>query len=304
MKKLLVVVDPTTQACPAIDRAAWLAPKLGASVELFICEYDQFVAKDQRAVESLLGNHRKRLEKRAATLREAGIDVAVDAVWDRPLDEGIVRKVRAAGADLVLKDTHYHAALRRAFFSNTDWNLIRKCPAPLLLVKPLDLTAPLRVVAAVDPFHSNDKPAALDHRILDTASGLSKAIGAELRVVHCFNDLALSTITMAGQTLAAPPLVDKATIDQLEQQHREAVLRLLAEHGLDGASAEIGRGAPQEVLPDLATKLGADIVVTGAVARSALKRALVGSTAERLLDRLPCDLLVVKPAEFESPLAD
>ena len=41
-----------------------------------------------------------------------------------------------------------------------------------------------------------------------------------------------------------------------------------------------------------------DIVVMGAMSRSGLKRMLIGNTAERLLDRLPCDLLIVKPAEF------
>jgi len=33
----------------------------------------------------------------------------------------------------------------------------------------------------------------------------------------------------------------------------------------------------------------------GALARSGLKRLLIGNTAERVLDHLPCDLLVIKP---------
>ena len=44
----------------------------------------------------------------------------------------------------------------------------------------------------------------------------------------------------------------------------------------------------------------AGIVVTGAVSRSALKRFFIGNTAERTLDRLECDLLIVKPREFRS----
>ncbi|MGH8313881.1 MAG: universal stress protein, partial [Steroidobacterales bacterium] len=41
-----------------------------------------------------------------------------------------------------------------------------------------------------------------------------------------------------------------------------------------------------------------DIMVLGAVARSSLQRVLIGSTAERLLDRLPCDILVIKPSRL------
>jgi universal stress protein E len=45
------------------------------------------------------------------------------------------------------------------------------------------------------------------------------------------------------------------------------------------------------------------MVVMGALARSGLKRLLIGNTAERLLDHLPCDLLVVKPVGFRPRVA-
>ncbi|HYL70158.1 MAG TPA: universal stress protein, partial [Candidatus Dormibacteraeota bacterium] len=62
-------------------------------------------------------------------------------------------------------------------------------------------------------------------------------------------------------------------------------------------------GDPTAVVRDAARQLRADIVVAGAVSRSGLKRAFIGNTAERLLDCLPCDLLIVKPAEFSSGVA-
>ena len=47
--------------------------------------------------------------------------------------------------------------------------------------------------------------------------------------------------------------------------------------------------------PDLTRS---SIVVMGAISRSGLKAAFIGNTAERVLDDLPCDLLVVKPQRF------
>jgi hypothetical protein len=38
----------------------------------------------------------------------------------------------------------------------------------------------------------------------------------------------------------------------------------------------------------------------GAVSRSAIKRFFIGNAAERALDRLSCDVLVVKPRSFRS----
>jgi universal stress protein E len=57
------------------------------------------------------------------------------------------------------------------------------------------------------------------------------------------------------------------------------------------------------VIQHVADDTRADIVVMGALARSGLKRLLIGNTAERMLDRLNCDVLIVKPREFRSPVA-
>ena len=48
-------------------------------------------------------------------------------------------------------------------------------------------------------------------------------------------------------------------------------------------------------LPALIEEVDAAVVVMGAISRSAIDRVFVGSTAERLLDELVCDVLVVKP---------
>ena len=53
-----------------------------------------------------------------------------------------------------------------------------------------------------------------------------------------------------------------------------------------------------EAIPEAAHTLRASVVVMGAVSRSGLKRVFIGNTAERVLNRLSCDVLVVKPAHF------
>ena len=45
-----------------------------------------------------------------------------------------------------------------------------------------------------------------------------------------------------------------------------------------------------------------DILAWGAVARSGLKRVLIGCTAERVLERVPCNVLVVKSPDFAQNL--
>lgn len=72
----------------------------------------------------------------------------------------------------------------RLFLTNTDWQLIRLCPAPLLFVKQARPRRKLRVLAAVDPLHAFDKPARLDRRILELSRELTRAGSGGLDVVH------------------------------------------------------------------------------------------------------------------------
>jgi universal stress protein E len=65
----------------------------------------------------------------------------------------------------------------------------------------------------------------------------------------------------------------------------------------------MAEGRPEDKLPELAVEIGADLVVMGAVARNPLRRVFIGSTAERVLDRLETDILVIKPAGFVTPVS-
>jgi universal stress protein E len=300
---LLVVLDPTATDQPALDRAIWFAQKSGAALELFICAYNPSLAGEDapdagvllRARKDLIAHHLNDLKQRARRITGQNLEVSVDARWDYPLHEGIERKVRESKPDIVFKDTHYHAAVRRAVFSNTDWSLIRSCPVPLWLVKPRPMAAQPCVVAAVDPLHEHDKPAELDHRILDIASEVSAAAHGELHLVHAY-ELA-PALAATGNAMAMPisvPLWEIA--ESLEKQHNEAVDALAGRYGLDRNRVHVVEGRTRQVLVRLTEKLEADVVVLGAVSRSGLRRLFLGSTAEQVLDRLPCDVLIVKPA--------
>jgi universal stress protein E len=288
---ILVVIDPTAGAHqPALDRAAWLAKQAGARLELFACEYDPDLALPtaQAAREPLLGRRRNELEQHAAPLRKQGLKVSVDVVWDHPFDHAIVKKAAAHDYWLVAKDTHHHNVLQRTLLTNVDWHLIRECPIPLLLVKGRKLGAEPNVLAAVDPVNEHDKPAALDDRIFTFAADLARVLRGHLHVVHSY---------AAPMGAELPP----DTLKVIAQEHRAAMAKFLDEHPVLGDRSHLYEGLAHESLLKAADEYAADFVVMGAVARRGLKRLFIGSTAERVLDRLPCDLVIIKPLEFEVP---
>lgn len=308
-QRILVVVDPTADEQPAVVRAARLARALGCGMELFICHYDPYLSGErffdspglQKARRETMDAMLTRLGRLAEPLAEEGLDVSTEVAWDTPLHEGIVRRALAIQPALVLKDTHYHQALRRSVFSNTDWNLIRTCPAPLWLVKPRAVAETLRIVAAVDPMHEHDKPANLDHVILREGERLAGATGGELHAFHSYDPM--PAIAGTATAVATPISVPAEDIGKdLERSHGEALGDLAETYRLPDDRVHLLRGPARELLPELARELEAGLVIMGAVARGRLKRFFIGSTAEQVLDRLPCDVLVMKPDEFTTPV--
>ena len=302
------VVDPTTDSQAAMDRAAWLARNLGAELELFVCYYNEYLSGDrlfdspslEKARQEIISGHKKQLENLAESLRDSGLTVTTTAVWDHPLHEGIVRHAAAIGADMVFKDTHHHSAVSRAFLTNTDWNLIRTCAAPLWLVKPTEVADDATFIAAIDPLNEHDKPAALDDEILLLSKTLADVSGGEVHAFHSYDPrIAVATATANAYIPVSLPFdeIEK----QMCEQHEKRFDEVIEFHGISKDKSHLVAGLTHEELPDLSTKLNATVVVMGAVSRNQWKRLFIGATAERTLEHLPCDLLIVKPDWFQTP---
>jgi len=311
LDRILAVLDPTTEAQPALAKAATLARRSGATLELFICDFDPSLSgqpffdtdKLRQLREEFVAERLEYLEDMAEDLRAEGLAVETHVHWDNPTYRGIVRRVEESSPDLVVKDTHYHTVLRRTLFTNTDWSLIRTCPAPLLLAKAGEWPDTPHILAALDPGHVGDKPAALDHDILEWSGLVAARMGGEVHAVHAFFPAALLAATA---TLAGMPLASGMTSAEIVEAERKRIAGQLADivgpHRLPAQRVHLEQGAAAEVLPRMADQLNAALAVMGAVSRSRLQEVFLGSTAERVLDRIGCDVLVVKPADFTEKL--
>ncbi len=303
---ILVIVNPLVRDQPAVAKAAALARWYGAGIELLICD-----TKSSREAHlegtlpdvsnaRLTDNVESVLEQMAEPLRDDGLEVSTHVISGDPLHDTVLTWMRNSPADLLVKDTHHHSLAKRTLSTNTDWHLMQKCLIPLLLTKPTIWGTPPVVMAAVDPGHANDPDAALDHEILDAATSLAKPIDAPVHVVHAF----LPATIMPAAVVSMPAVFGvSAQVLAAEGVLRLAqVKRLTQAHGIAEARVHVAAAAAAEYLPRMAAECHADIAVMGVLSRSALTRALIGSTAERMLERLPCDVLLVKRHDFAQNL--
>jgi universal stress protein E len=303
---ILVIVNPLIRDQAAVAKAAELARRVGAGIELLVCD-----TKTSREVHMegelpqisnglLSDNLDALLDEIAEPLRDDGIDVATQVISGDPLHEAVLSWMRNSPADVVIKDTHHHSFAKRAFAVNTDWHLIRACPVPLLLTKPKPWGTPPVLMAAVDPGHINDPSASLDQRILDVTDAIAKRIDAQVHAIHAYYPATIATAAVGGM----PPLVGVSAeaLASERELRRSQIKQLTDRYGVAGANLHVDAGSAAEYVPRMAAQWHADIVVMGVLARSSLKRLLLGGTAERVLEALPCDVLVVKSPDFAQNL--
>ncbi len=304
--KILVVVDFDSDADNVVDRAVFAAKLLNCELDILLCDSSNsylstsFAISNQ--VQTLRDDLRDMQENFVETLATRAINAGIAAtgtlLHERPIQDGIMSRADAMGPFIIMKATEFHSIAERSILVDTDWQLMRTCRYPLWLVKRTSFSEKPTIVAAVDPMHEHDKPAALDQVIVDTANAIAIPTGGEIHLIHTYERIA-GIGTAANRTIKAI----KLPIDEIDQRikasHRTALDALAKNNGIDAEHTHQLPGRTRDIIPTFVRSRNADLVVMGALARWGIKRMVIGSTAERVLDHLPCDVLIVRDNEFQ-----
>lgn len=305
LRRILVgVKDPSAKVMPAVAKAAQLARASGAEIELFHSLSQAVVIdaisggpKSLREFEQAqLDATEQALEKTAVRLRRHDIKVRVSVAWDYPVSEALVRRAIRSRSDLIVIERHAGTHKAGFLLSYTDWDLLRLAESPVLVVKNRKPYRHPVILATVDPMHTHAKPARLDLEILKTASTLKNLLRGKLTVFHA----AQLVSVVSGGWLGGPLMLPAGTELAYQRAARAELDRELARLPMPAHKVEITTGNAREAIPAAAKHHSADIAVMGVMSRSGLKRVFIGNTAETVLDKLSCDVLVVKPGKFTS----
>ncbi|HUI61842.1 MAG TPA: universal stress protein [Steroidobacteraceae bacterium] len=303
VRRILVAVrNPSVKPSPAVLKSVQLGKAFGAEVELFHAlaapvYFDAYSSLNDHTAEverSTREDCLAKLDASAARLRHHGVSVSTACDWDYPVHEAILRRAAQSNADLIVADLHAGRHIVPGLLQLSDWELLRLSPIPVLLVRKRGAYHKPTILAAVDPSHADAKPLQLDARILDIGQGFAKALKGSLHAVHAY--LAIPPLALGASAL------DPGTVDELERQAAVRASRmmrhLLKQTKIPASRRHIVSSHPLLAIRDTAKETNSSIVVMGAISRSGIKRLLIGNTAESLLDRLSCDILIVKPQGF------
>jgi universal stress protein E len=300
IERIMVAIKPWQRGLPlAAVHARALAQSLSGELLLVSCVFDSQVAFRLEGRETtafaaqagMIERERVELERLAQSLRDWGAAVSTRVMWQAPAYQGMLRAANEWQADLLVVGAHEQHPTLRPRLTDTDWQLMRLCPCPLLLVKDPAFDGYPRVLAAVDPLHTHAEPSGMDHAVLGAAREFSRAFGAELRAVHAFPDP--ESFALASSVEVAPGVFYGA--ENIETTHRRAVEELVSAYGIGPDGIELRPGEPAATIAEVVAERRIRLVVLGAIRRGQIEQALLGSTAEAVAGQVPCDVLLVPP---------
>ncbi|WP_428035630.1 universal stress protein [Amphritea sp.] len=261
-KRIVLVLDQQDPDCFALPRCMLIASRLQSPVTLI-----------------WLGDNQSMAGAAVAQLEDAGIAVTLlYSVRDKLLKK-LAKLLTQEPVALLIKSCDPR---KKGFMTSIDGQILRELPYPVLLVKRDDLWQNGIVMAAVNPLADDRHQLRLNDDLLQVAAQIALATDSALT----------AAVACPSAMMGADPVMQSEELIQLKaHQALEAQLKRLQ---LQAQEVAVGEGPPEYWIPQAAGQLAARLVVIGTRARGGIKGALIGNTAERILPRLDCDILVLR----------
>ncbi|MGE4505594.1 MAG: universal stress protein [Desulfovibrionaceae bacterium] len=194
--------------------------------------------------------------------------------------EGIVEKAREVGADLiVLGARKATGALQHRMLGAVSSRVVGYACCDVLMV-PEDVN--MRAAGLLVPVDGSGHAA----RAVRRGVAIAKEFGLPLTF------LAVAPVPEGLKDYS----LNQLSVDRLEERARETADAARAEAAKAGveAAALVRTGSPSLIIVAVARELGAGLILMGSHGRTGLKRLLMGSTTERVLQLSPCPVLVTR----------
>lgn len=291
IKTLLVVLQAGREAQPAWRQAQAWAQVLGAHLEVLLLVHPDAAeglelapAMEAAAARAAEAAHRPWLEQ---LLREAPPGAGHTLIATRHWAETVLHECYRLEADFLMVGEYPEGAAPNLK------PLLRKLPAPLFIAR--HDRAPRRFAAALgigadDAAHRLVNQAALEHLV-----ALVLKFRGEARVLSALPN-PVELVPLMGDAYAA-----SYVSTDLESAYRENLSEQVTRFGLAPTALRVSPGRPDAVLPELVKSEAVDCLILGTVCRTGLAAFWLGNTAEDVLPRVDCDVLLLRPQDYFDP---
>ena len=302
---ILVVLNPENDKQYALARAVRLAKEQKNSnpvkITLFLAIYDlSYEMSALLSPEERAEMHRNVIEQRKLAIQpyiekyaSDGINFSSTVVWHSNEAEAITTEVETHNYDLVVKYTNAEESLKSLIVTPVDWQILRKCPTPILVVKDGDWKHQRRILVAVNVSDDeNEAHSTFNDELVSLSMDLADSL--DRGNIHLVTAYPPTPINMA---IDLPEFSSGEYSSGLRGQYLLNMKALRQKYGIDGDHTHVLEGFPEDVIPQVAEKLEAELVILGTIGRTGLSAAFLGNTAEHVISKLNCNLLAIKPSK-------
>ena len=289
MGKILVIADLEGVGY-ATPRGLELARRLGYDADVVAFTHAPLkqlklgAAEQGRIKQRLLDDRENIVQKRIDKHAQSGQKVSLKVVWEKNIDRWVHRQCSAGKYLGVVKTGNRSENL---VHTSTDWQLLRECPAPVLLVSEKKWHRVKPVLVTLDLASDVATKKKLNSKVLGHGKALAEALGVDLEIIT-----AIEIPTLLSDLDLVDPI---AYVKEAREGMQAAIRKLSAEHGIPEKAFRQKRGPIEKVITSHAAKVRAQIVVMGTVGRTGVKARLLGNTAEKVLRHMRTDVLAIKP---------
>jgi len=251
---------------------------------------------DNRPEDDLLNpavEHRKQiqdaLERRLRrVVEDAGIELKCEQLHavlktGRPTEE-LLAAAEEFDADVVVVGNRGKGLIERTLLGSVASSLVRRLERPLIVTRGWKGASERRVLAAVDL--SDDSV-----RVIEVAADWAKRIGAPLDVLYAWEIAGLSDSYSAIAGLPGRD-VDRTAIHDARARIAKLVSKVLGPN--HNATLHVRAGLAVYEILGAVDRDDYGLVVMGSHGRRGLSKMLLGNTAEQVVERAPCSVLVLR----------
>lgn len=270
-----------------------ICPELPNSHEGYKMSYETFLK--ERMEQSI------RTTKTALKINEIELKISIEIDCGTLPVVRVIRHVLRSTHDLVIKEAEPKQGGKG--FEALDMALLRQCPCPLWLCRPISHSRDnINVAVAIDPENEEQVGRDLALRLLQISRSLADSCSGELTIISCWRYQYEDYLRDRIYIKISKKELNKI-VSQTQAEHFFALETLIKEANISSRyQIQHVKGHPGQMIQPIIEEKNIDVLVMGTVARTGIPGFIIGNTAESVVQQLSCSLLALKPNGFISPV--
>lgn len=222
-------------------------------------------------------------------LADRGTDVDSRVIEGTPIADELAGYAEEVAADLIVMSSRGRSALARALLGSVSDEVVRKAPAPVLVIHPADREREADTTGRVEHVLVALDGSKAGEAALGPAQELARATGARLSLIHVISDPTYLGPRITGlRPTHFEPELDGA------MDYLEGVAEMLRYEGLEAEPVIIRGDDVASAIAGVADEEDVDLVAVATHGFTGVRRAVLGTVTDGLLKKTTRPLLVAR----------